>query len=250
MLVKNIKIKSLSSIFGTAIAIGSVIGAVVPVNAQSHNDREQNNRESTTITNNGLPSHRRDGGTRSSCIVNSQEFVAIVPQTAVSLTTSANPKLYFHVPQTSQSQTIELVLRDRQDRLIYETSIETKGRSRIMSVEVPLIDSPSKSLDSVSEYQWYLSNICDPEKRSQDIVLQGWIERVELSENTQEKLKKLSPIEQANFYQQQGIWHDALNIAANRLQFQSENISQTQWSEFLNQIGLEELATKPLIDSQ
>lgn len=248
MLVKNIKIKSLSSIFGAAIAIGSVIGVVVPANAHPNNDREQNNRESTTITNNGLPSHRRDGGTRSSCIVNSREFVAIVPQTAVSLTASSNPKLYFHVPQTSQSQTIEFVLRDRQDRLIYETLIETEGRSGIISIEVPLIDSPSKSLDSASEYQWYLSNICDPEKRSQDIVLQGWIERVELSENTQEKLKKLSPIEQANFYQQQGIWHDALNIAANRLQFGSDNISQTQWSEFLNQIDLEEFATKPLIN--
>lgn len=112
MLAKNIKVKSLSSILGAAIAIGSVIGAVVPVNAQPNSDREQNSRESSTITNNGLPSHRRDGGTRSRCIVNSQEFVTLVPQTAVSLTASSNPKLYFHVPP-NQSRTIEFVLRDR-----------------------------------------------------------------------------------------------------------------------------------------
>ena len=129
MFVQNIQIKSLLSIIGTTIAISSVIG-LVPVNAQSNSDR--------SIANNGLPSHRRDGGTRSNCGVNSKEFVTLVPNTAVSPTVSSNPQLYFHVPQKSQFQTIEFVLRDRQNCLIYETFIETKGRTGIMSVEIPL----------------------------------------------------------------------------------------------------------------
>jgi hypothetical protein len=162
MSVKNIKIKSLLRVFGSAIALSLVVGVLVPVNAQPNNEQK-----STTITNNGLPSHRRDGGTRSSCLVNSQEFVALVPDTAVSLTASSNPKLYFHVPQTNQSQTIEFVLRDRQDRLIYETFMETKGRSGIMSVEIPFsVIKRTKSVDSNTDYHWYLSNICNPEKRS------------------------------------------------------------------------------------
>lgn len=249
MSFKNIKIKSLLNILGSAIAINCVVGALVPVNAQPNSDRERNNRESTTITNNGLPSHRRDGGTRSSCLVNSQEFVALVPDKAVSLTASSNPKLYFHVPQTNQSQTIEFVLRDRQDRLIYEILIETKGRAGIMSVEIPFsLVEQAKSVGDNTDYLWYLSNICNPEKRSQDIVLQGWIERVQLSEIEREKLAELSPIDRANFYQQQGIWHDALNIAANQLKTQPENILETQWSELLNQIDLEKFVTKPIID--
>ena len=249
MLARNIKFKSLSSILGTAIAIGSVIGAVVPVNAQPNNNRERNNRESATITNNGLPSHRRDGGTRSSCVVDSREFVALVPNTAVSLTASSNPKLYFHVPQTSQSQIIEFVLRDRQDRLVYETFIETKGQSGIMSVEIPLFTNErSKSLDSITDYHWYLSYICNSEQRSQDLVLEGWIDLVELPKTTKDKLKTLTLTEQANFYRQQGIWHDALATAAHQLQTQSENNFQLQWSEFLNEIGLDEFVTKPLIE--
>lgn len=249
MSIKNIKIKSLLSILGSTIALSSVIGAVVPVNAQPNSNRDKNNRESVTITNNGLPSHRRDGGTRSSCLVNSQEFVALVPDTTVSLTASANPKLYFHVPQTNQSQTIEFILRDRQDRLIYETLIETKGRSGIMSVEIPFsLVAQAKSVGDNTDYRWYLSNICNQKKRSQDIVLQGWIERIQLSKITQEKLAELSPIEQANFYQQQGIWYDALSIAVNQLKTQPENILETQWSELLDQIDLEEFVTKPIID--
>lgn len=108
------------------------------------------------------------------------------------------------------------------DRLVYETSLETEGRSGIMSVEIPLpTDERSKSLDSSTDYHWYLSYICNPEQRSQDVVLEGWIDRIELSEITQEKLETLSLTEQANLYQQQGIWHDALATAANQLQTRS-----------------------------
>lgn len=249
MLVKNIKIKSLLNILSIAIAFNSVVGAAIPVNARPNSDRDRNNRETVTITNNGLPSHRRDGGTRGNCLVDSREFVALVPNTAVTQTASLNPQLYFHVPQTERSQTIEFVLRDRQDRLIYETFIETEGRSGIMSIEIPLAAvNQAKLANSGTNYHWYLSNICNPEKRSQDIVLQGWIERVELSKKTQEKLEKLSPTEQANFYQQQGIWHDALDITAISLKTKPENSSQTKWSEILKAIGLNELVDKPLID--
>lgn len=117
-----------------------------------------------------------------------------------------------------------------------------------MSVEIPLpTDERSKFLDFSTNYHWYLFYICNPEQRSQDLVLEGWIDLVELPKTTKEKLETLTLTEQANFYQQQGIWHDVATAA--HLQTQSE-ISQTQWWEFLNEIGLNEFVTKPLIEPE
>ena len=249
MSTQNIKLKSLLKTLGLAIAFGTIVGSLVPVNARPSSELKK--QDSVTITNSGLPSHRRDGGTRSNCSLNSEEFVALLPNTAVSRTASSNPKLYFHVPPTKRSQTIEFVLRDSQDRLVYETFIETKGQTGIMSIEIPLpvvTLNQTKSLGYNTNYHWYLSHICNPKKRSQDLVLQGWINHVALSKITQEKLKQLSLDEQINFYQQQGIWHDAIAIAASQRQAQPENSSQTKWSEFLSQIGLEKFVAKPLIE--
>jgi hypothetical protein len=197
-----------------------------------------------------LPSPRRDGGTRgNNCAINSQEFVALIPNTTVNLTASTNSRLYFHVPQTNQSQTIEFVLRDSSDRLIHETIIETEGRSGIMSINIPLpTHNQTKSLDLNQEYHWYLSNICNPEKRSQDIVLEGSIEKIEISAITQEKLSQLSLAEQASFYQEKGVWYDALAIAALEIQTTQGTLSTTKWSELLTNIGLAEFVNEPLVD--
>jgi hypothetical protein len=248
MLNKTVTIKSLLKVALIAITINTTLGSIVPIDARE--TAKNNGSESVANSNNGLPSHRRDGGTRGdNCAVNNQEFVALIPDTGVNLTASTNPKLYFHVPQTVRSQTIEFVLRDSSDRMVYETIIETEGKSGIMSVNIPLpADNQTKSLDSKQEYRWYLSNICNPEKRSQDIVLEGSIEQIKLSATTQEKLSQLSLAEQASFYQEQGVWHDALAIAALEMQTKPGIVSTTKWSEFLTDIGLAELVNEPLID--
>ena len=245
MINKTVNIKSFLGICSVAIALNTVAGSLIPINARPAN--QKNNQESVASINNGLPSYRRDGGTRSGCAMNSHDFVALVPDRAVNLTASTNPKLYFHVPETDRTQNIEFVLRDRQDRLVYETLIQTKGEAGIMSVEIPF-PLAQQSLKSGTGYRWYLSNICNPQKRSQDIVLEGWIEHRALSQETQQKIATLSPAEQANFYQQQDLWYDALAIASIEAQTKQGNISQTQWSEFLNTIGLEQFAERPLID--
>ena len=226
---------------GIAIALNTVAGSLTPINARPNN--RQNDRESLASINSGLPSYRRDGATRSGCAIDSNDFVALVPDRAVNLTASTNPRLYFHVPETDRAQSIEFVLRDRSDRLVYETLITTNGEAGIMSVEIPL-PAHQKSLKSGTGYRWYLSNICNPQKRSQDIVLEGWIEHQALSQETQQKIASLTLAEQANFYQQKGLWYDALAIAVTEAQTKQGNISETQWSEFLQNIGLQEFADR------
>ena len=246
MLSRNIRKKFGFATIIMAIAL-NLAASSTPINAgESLQLKEQKNVSST---NNGLPSYRRDGGTRGHCIFDSSEFVALVPDTAVNHTASLRPKLYFYVPETKKSQTIEFVLRDSNDNLIYEEIIDTKDKSGIMSIEIPLDDNrETKSLDSEARYHWYLSNICHPEKRSQDIVLEGWIEHQTLSISTIEKLKQLNLARQVEFYQQQALWYDAIAIAATEIQTNSQHGEQTQWSKLLNDIGLPQFAQQFPID--
>ena len=246
-LFKKINGKSLCQITLFAIALNVAIGSLMPARAKPREQKK--NSEYVVNTNQGLPSHRRDGGTRSSCASNSSsdDFVALIPDTAVNMTASAKPTLYFHVPKTEQSPKIEFVLRDENDRLVYETAIDTEGEAGIMSVEIPF-PVRQKALQSNTEYHWYLSQICNPQKRSQDIVLEGWIQHQVLSPQTQQQIANFSLRERANFYQQQGLWYDALAVAATELETEVENNSQTQWSKFLNAIGLDKFADKPLIE--
>ena len=240
MLLRSIRKKFFFATISMAIAL-NLAASQTPINAGEF--RQLKGQKTPSSTNNGLPSYRRDGGTRGHCVINSSEFVALVPDTAVNRTASLHPKLYFYVPKTEKSQTIEFVLRDSNDNLIYEKIIETKDKSGIMSVEIPLNgNQETKSLDSETHYHWYLSNICHPEKRSQDIVLEGWIEHKTLSASTLEKLKQLSPDRQAKFYQQQALWYDAIAIAAAEIQANPQQSEQTQWSKLLTDIGLPQFA--------
>lgn len=242
MLNKLIKIKPLLGIFSIVVALNGTTGLMNPVQAETV--KQKSSQESTVSSNNGLPFHRRDGGTRAGCTVEAKDFVALIPNTAVNLTASSNPKLYFNVPQTNQSQTIEFVLRDRQDRLIHEAFIETKGQGGIMNIEIPLPHN-QKSLSSDSNYRWYLSYICNNQKRSQDLVLQGWIQHQELSQQKQQQLANFSLNEQASYYQKSGLWHDAIATAA---QHRLSHSNPARWSEFLSNIGLDEFADQPLLD--
>ncbi len=197
----------------------------------------------------GLPVYRIGGGSRGNCLANQDQLIALVPENSVSITASTTPQLFFYIPETSQSNLVEFVVRNQQDELVYETFLETGDRSGIITIELP--ESISQELQKTNEdYHWYLSMICNRQKRSHDIVVEGWLRRVEINPAIIPKLHNASPLEQASLYQQQGIWHDALSvIAQERKNPNYPDTTQAKWNELLNSIGLEELANQPLIET-
>ena len=246
MLNTKIKTDKVIGICSLAIALSWGVGSLVAV-AQAQEVTQTNN--STTIANNGLPSNRQSGGSRGNCIAGGNSLIALIPENNVNLTASIKPKLFFYVPETTEQKTIEFVLRDQQDRLVHEVFLQTTGQEGIMNVEIP--QNISKSLGhSDSNYHWYLSMICDSQKRSRDLVVQGWIEYVELDSSVKQKLANSSPAAQADLYQQEGIWYDALSVAAEDINQVASPSSTKKWAQMLESIGLSELSPQPLIDSK
>jgi hypothetical protein len=189
----------------------------------------------------GLPFNRIAGGSRGSCLASNHSLIALVPEENVNLTASNFPKLFFYIPATKNPHQIEFVLRNQFDELVYETFIDTSQQSGIVSINLPNSDN-FNGLEINQNYHWYLSMICDPLRRSQDLVVEGWIRRVELETALQKQLQNYTPIKQAELYYQNGIWHDAIAALA-------EEADSSQWSKLLNTIGLENLAQEPFLNS-
>ena len=194
-----------------------------------------------------LPVHRIGGGSRGNCMAHGGQLVALVPAHSVGLTTSTTPQLFFSVPETKETLQLELVVHNQQDELVYETLIATQERAGIIALKLPENWS-QESLPTEENYHWYLSLICNRHNRSQDVVVSGWLKRIEIEPNIRQQLQAAAPLAQANLYQQQGIWHDALSavLQAQKTAHQRD-AARAKWTELLTALGLGELAHQPLI---
>ncbi|MDJ0532556.1 MAG: DUF928 domain-containing protein [Xenococcaceae cyanobacterium MO_207.B15] len=247
MLLSNNNVSKIVRITGIALALDFLLlSSSFPALAEKSKKKEN----SVELSYQGLPSNRRDGGSRGNCVANGKDFVALVPETPVNATASISSQLFFYVPQTEKPKIIEFVLRNKDDKLVHEAFVQTTGEAGIMSVKIPdqIQDNLSQTL---GDYHWYLSMICDPNQRSRDIVLEGWIKYVELDNSVQQKIDLSNSIETSNLLQQEGIWYDALTVLAEQKKLGSNLVSlKTEWSQMLESIGLVELSSEPLITTE
>jgi hypothetical protein len=175
--------------------------------------------------------------------------MALIPEKTVGINAAPSPKLFFYVPKLKETSTLEFVLRNQKDQLIYETFLSTEGNG-IMSVEVPGSVN-SSPLKAEQNYHWYLSMICNNQQRSRDIVSEGWMRQKALDQTLQEKLNNASSLEKVAIYREQGIWFDALSVVVENLDSVTEKtMMQQKWSEMLRSVGLENLASESLIETK
>ena len=244
MLNKKNKLSTTNSLIGLLIVLNLVLGNFSqPVRAE---------QTEKTNSNYGIPTHRRDGGSRSSsenCITNSRNLVALIPNNILASTASASPKLFFYVPEISKEKTIEFVLRDQQDKLIYEAFLTTSGKG-IITLEIPA-NLQSNLLKAEQNYHWYLSMICDSQQRSRDVVVEGLMRQAALDPATKKELNSSNSVEKAALYQEKGFWYDALSVLAENQDSPGEQaLVAAKWSEVLESVGLGELASEPFVDSE
>jgi len=234
-----------TSLFSLAMVLNLILlGLASPANAERR-------QEKTKMSDFGLPTHRRDGGSRGDqCVADaeSQNLMALIPQKSVGVNASASPKLFFYVPEIKNQRTLEFVMRNEEDRLMYEAFLTTEGNG-IMSVEVPA-DVTSNMLEDDQNYHWYLSMICDTEQRSRDIVVEGWMRQEAVDTATQKQLNMASSVEKAEVYQEQGFWFDALSVLAESDSSNEQDMMRQKWSEILSSVGLQDLASEPFIETE
>lgn len=194
----------------------------------------------------GIPSRRVPAASRGeSCLQSSQSLTALTPEKNSALTTAGYPTFFFYIPKTS-AKALELVLQDANEKQIYKGTFKPSSQPGVVSLSLPANSMPP--LQMGKEYHWSFSAICDRQDRSQDLVVEGSIQRIAPDHNLTIELEKAQPRERAALYATTGFWQDTLaTLAELRRSRPTDSGAKTDWEDLLKSVGLEGIAQEPLV---
>jgi len=193
----------------------------------------------------GAPGNRVGGATRG-CFSGRQALTALVPNTNTGTTIAAQPTLSFYVPANKAEQ-LELVLLNDKQKILHKSTVASPKTPGIVSVNMATIPG-APSLETGKNYQWYFSMICDPKDRSADVVVDGWIQRVEADPILQSEIQKAKPSDRVSLYAANGIWYDTVAaMVASRQSAPNNSTITREWSDLLKSVGLGAVAQAPIV---
>jgi hypothetical protein len=187
------------------------------------------------------PSTSVGGGTRGDTM---PVLTALVPPTQHGRTIAPRPTIYVYLPPLGVQEAF-FSLQDEAGTPHYATLLQVPPTGGVMGITLP-VDAPALELDK--NYLWYFAPI-EPGMvlRPDNYAVVGWVKRV--NEPLTELELTTSPIERATQYAKAGIWYDTLKILVEAQRADPNNqIFATEWHDLLEQVGLEALASQPLIE--
>ncbi|MEL6602094.1 MAG: DUF928 domain-containing protein [Cyanobacteria bacterium J06614_10] len=197
----------------------------------------------------GLPGRRISGGSRSpetACLrTPDQPVIALMPKSNLGLTLSARPTFWFSMPDVSADRAVEFGLYDAEGEMLYQKTF-SPGAAGITDFSLPE-DAPA--LATGQDYRWYLSVVCDRASRSEDLVVTGWVRRIEADSTLQAQLATASPEEQVALYESQALWYDALTTLAKLQQTNPTSALRQQWTALFESIDLPQITETPFSPS-
>ncbi|MDB9519851.1 DUF928 domain-containing protein [Roseofilum reptotaenium CS-1145] len=198
----------------------------------------------------GAPPRTSDAGTRGCSVSegNNQPLTALVPVKDLALTLESHPTLFWYVPH-AEGKMLKFTLMDKNDTtIIYEKALPAPSESGIVSIR--LSKEEAEGLKNNELYHWYLSLVCDPQDRTGDIIVDGWIERIEASDPLKAQIQQASPEALPKIYAESGIWHDALSAMAQLYdRHPQDGAIANQWETLLRSVQLDAFAQSQLLSS-
>lgn len=192
------------------------------------------------------------GGTRiggGGCVAQTQipSLTPLTPKNQIGKTLNAHPSVFLYVPAT-KAKLAEFVVIDTNGNYVYTQQFDLPDQSGIVKITLPETNQQgeSLSLEQDQTYLWEFAIVCDPSDRSSDVYAWGTLNRLQADPGLQETLNsKQTPLEKAQVYAQNYIWHETLETVA-----QIRNSQPQEWQELLKSIDIEEerIITAPLIE--
>ncbi len=189
----------------------------------------------------GAPGGRVGGGTRGS----GQElpFLNVLAPDHVGLTTQEQPTLYWYLSKPT-THPIELVI-------IQSVGIKPMGKL----IEIPILPLAQPGIHRIrlgdygvklapgTQYQWFVTSVVKPDRRSKDIIAGGFIERVGDPEAIQMKLVQAGEASAARVYAETGIWYDAVMALSEMIDAAPNDPRlRRQRAALMQQVGLPDVA--------
>lgn len=188
----------------------------------------------------GLPGRRVSGGTRSECMAGSDPIVALSPESNLSTTTSNRPSVYFVIPETETAYPLEFSVKDSEGNRIYEKTLSTHEDTGLVEIQLP------QALQTNHNYRWHLAIVCDTQDPFQNDFLSGWLRQIspevtiENGPNTADGDSVSAQIELAGYYQENGLWNDAIGLFVSlRQQHPESQHVLASWNQLLQSLEIE-----------
>ncbi|KPQ33094.1 MAG: DUF928 domain-containing protein [Phormidium sp.] len=168
---------------------------------------------------------------------------ALIPSGQVGLTTTDTPAIFVYLPPT-QATSVYFSLKNAQDEELYSEIIPIEESDGILQVELPATVAP---LELEQTYHWDLGILCNPAQTDLPWV-SGVLRRVSPTDEIPSDFAQWSPLEQAAWYGDAGLWYDTLNLLAQEYRQAPENPQVLEsWTNLLTTVGLGELAEEAFL---
>ena len=161
----------------------------------------------------------------------------------VGQTISAQPSLFWYLDRIPDaSMGIEFVLFDQaSEEPEVITTLAAPDRAGIQRIRLA---NYGVELKPGAEYEWSVSLIVDPKKRSKDVVVTGWIDRIEHSGQLTARLESEGDGRTAAIYAEEGLWYDSFAALSDQIDGNPADANlRSQRIDVLRQVGLKEIAT-------
>ena len=202
----------------------------------------------------GAPTRTEGGGTRGStannrCPIVGKSLTALVPGDRFGVTVAPYPTFFVYMPAASAQASplsVEFELQDKGGNSIYKSTFKTSGKPGILSLTLPS-QAGLPPLTVGQDYKWLFSIICQPDERSQDRAVEGWVRRIQLDATLNNQLKQASPQQQVQLYAGAEIWQDALaTLVELRRNYPNDAAIAAAWQQLLSSADLNAIAQESL----
>jgi hypothetical protein len=155
----------------------------------------------------------------------------------LALTTQAQPSLYWY--QSKQAKTkFEVTVtepKNPQPLLVLKSNAPTPA-----GIHAIRLSKFKVELKPNVVYRWSVAVVTDPQNRSQDIIANGVIKRIEPAPDLAGKLTAASDADKAALYAENGIWYDALQSVSDQIDRNPQDASlRDERASLLKQIGMD-----------
>ncbi len=209
------------------------------------NNTNNTNKKNSIIYNPPPPPERKQdrtwqgegSGSRSICLTFTKAQTLLAPVTHIGQTSKSHPtfSIYFsEVPTLPVSISVE---NPKTQKLIWISEIEV-NQAGISTFSLP---EDVAGLESGIQYTWTVALICDRDDRFEDIYAEAPIQRVEISQELQQKLSSTTDkTKKAQILASAGLFYDAIVLLVESPDAQKLK----QISSLLKQAGLDNLASR------
>lgn len=196
----------------------------------------------------GAPSRTESGGTRGDrCqLPVSNRISALVPRNNISTFTGPQASFWLRVPAELSQKRAEIFVQNPETfEIIYQKQFVLADlETGIAKIDLPDTNAQGTPLLAVEQdYFWEFAVICDLGDRTRDHIVQGFVQRLETTENFDREMANLTAQQQAEKYAEAGIWQETLALTS-----QMRASEPALWSQLLTSVGLDFLVNEPLVD--